>query len=88
MSREFYVGLQAVQVEIHERKTPRPRYEVLSEVRAVLDALGKFPVDGPALYLFNKPLVRGDKKAAAAAGRVADRELFMDARVRFYAAND
>ena len=76
-----------MEIEVHERESPRARDEFMSVVVIRADALRDGAIKG-APCLCHEPLVRRNEKSAGTGGRVADREVPGDARVRLHAADD
>src|ERR1039458_9970161 len=79
------VGLNAMQIKIHESQTSWTRDKVLAVVGAVTDALGFGTFKNTFADLWRyKPLIGGDQEATSAASWVADCEIRFSPGVRFH----
>src|SRR5687768_2952317 len=77
-----------MQIQIHQREPTGPRDEILPVVRLGAKTSCHRAIDRPALGLAEEPLIRDDKESTSTTGRIADREVRVDAWIGLHAAND
>jgi hypothetical protein len=80
--------LDTVEKQVHQSEPPRPRNQILAEIRFGFDPFGQFPLHRSALCPPHQPFIRADQEPASAAGRVADCELSVYAGVGLHAPHD
>src|SRR6266545_2254110 len=81
------LGLEAMEIEIHQSEPPRPAHQLLAEVRATPHVRRQLGRDLP-LALFQQPFIGAHQKSSGSTSRIAHRELGVDPRVRLHAMDD